>query len=66
MDPRQRYSGMTEAQISPYSLVAQLVEQATVNRFVAGSSPARGAKLKRPGPSDLAFLVSADPELDSK
>ena len=28
------------------SLVAQLVEQRTVNPFVAGSSPAQGAKLK--------------------
>ena len=27
-----------------YSSVAQLVEQTTVNRWVAGSSPARGAK----------------------
>ena len=26
------------------SLIAQLVEQRTVNPFVAGSSPARGAK----------------------
>ena len=32
------------AQIS-YSSVAQLVEQLTVNQLVAGSSPARGAKL---------------------
>ena len=29
---------------SPYSSVAQLVEQLTVNQLVAGSSPARGAK----------------------
>ncbi len=29
-----------------YSLIAQLVEQRTVNPFVAGSSPARGAKFK--------------------
>ncbi len=29
-----------------YSLIAQLVEQRTVNPFVAGSSPARGAKLE--------------------
>ena len=29
-----------------YSLIAQLVEQRTVNPFVAGSSPARGAKLR--------------------
>ena len=28
----------------PYSSVAQLVEQLTVNQLVAGSSPARGAK----------------------
>ena len=28
-----------------YSSVAQLVEQLTVNQLVAGSSPARGAKL---------------------
>ena len=30
--------------VKSYSPVAQLVEQAAVNRFVAGSSPARGAK----------------------
>ena len=29
-----------------YSSVAQLVEQLTVNQLVAGSSPARGAKIK--------------------
>ena len=28
-----------------YSLVAQLVEQRTVNPFVVGSSPTQGAKL---------------------
>ena len=28
-----------------YSSVAQLVEQLTVNQLVAGSSPARGAKI---------------------
>ena len=31
-----------------YSSVAQLVEQLTVNQLVAGSSPARGAKLSSP------------------
>ena len=31
--------------VSFYSSVAQLVEQLTVNQLVAGSSPARGAKL---------------------
>ena len=31
--------------LSDYSPVAQLVEQAAVNRSVAGSSPARGARL---------------------
>jgi hypothetical protein len=30
----------------PYSLIAQLVEQSTVNRSVAGSSPAQGATPK--------------------
>ena len=30
--------------VNGYSSIAQLVEQAAVNRFVAGSSPARGAK----------------------
>src|SRR5690554_4836468 len=30
-----------------YSSIAQSVEQRTVNPWVAGSSPARGAKLKR-------------------
>ena len=29
-----------------HSSVAQLVEQLTVNQLVAGSSPARGAKIK--------------------
>ena len=29
-----------------YSSVAQLVEQLTVNQLVAGSSPARGAKIR--------------------
>ena len=29
--------------VNGYSSIAQLVEQAAVNRFVAGSSPARGA-----------------------
>jgi hypothetical protein len=29
-----------------HSLVAQLVEQLTVNQLVAGSSPAQGAKFK--------------------
>lgn len=28
---------------TPYSLIAQLVEQATVNRRVVGSSPTQGA-----------------------
>ena len=28
-----------------YSPIAQLVEQMTVNHWVAGSSPARGAKI---------------------
>ncbi len=31
------------------SLLAQLVEQLTVNQFVAGSSPAQGAKYERRG-----------------
>ena len=31
-----------------YSFLAQLVEQLTVNQFVAGSSPAEGAKLTCP------------------
>jgi hypothetical protein len=30
---------------TPHSSIAQLVERSTVNRMVAGSSPARGAKL---------------------
>ena len=42
-----------------YSLIAQLVEHSTVNRIVAGSSPARGAKfeglvMKMIGPLHLA------------
>ena len=32
-----------------YSLIAQLVEQMTVNHWVAGSSPARGANLGNVG-----------------
>ena len=32
--------------VHQYSSVAQLVEQLTVNQLVAGSSPARGAKIK--------------------
>ena len=31
--------------VHQYSSVAQLVEQLTVNQLVAGSSPARGAKI---------------------
>ena len=33
-----------------YSLIAQLVEQLTVNQLVAGSSPAQGAIKISPGP----------------
>jgi hypothetical protein len=32
-----------------YSSLAQLVEQLTVNQFVAGSSPAGGARIRRGG-----------------
>ncbi len=39
-----------------YSSVAQLVEQLTVNQLVAGSSPARGAKLSYPVLSKLIVL----------
>jgi hypothetical protein len=34
---------------SLYSLLAQLVEQLTVNQFVAGSSPAEGARIRTGG-----------------
>ena len=40
-----------------FSSVAQLVEQAAVNRFVAGSSPARGAIF-------LNFLFKIFPTID--
>ena len=39
-----------------YSSVAQLVEQLTVNQLVAGSSPARGAKINLFFPKFLYFL----------
>jgi hypothetical protein len=32
-----------------YSLIVQLVEHRTVNPYVAGSSPARGAKFRKGG-----------------
>ena len=38
------------------SALAQLVEQMTVNHWVAGSSPAGGAKQIKPGRCDRAFL----------
>ena len=40
-----------------YSSVAQLVEQLTVNQLVAGSSPARGAKVKQPYLSNFQKVV---------
>jgi hypothetical protein len=40
-----------------YSSVAQLVEQTTVNRWVAGSSPARGAILRLSRAPALARFV---------
>ena len=36
---------LKKSKFQDYSSVAQLVEQLTVNQLVAGSSPARGAKL---------------------
>ena len=39
-----------------HSALAQLVEQMTVNHWVAGSSPAGGAKQIKPGRCDRAFL----------
>lgn len=39
-----------------YSLIAQLVEHSTVNRMVAGSSPARGAILKSRFVTSRLFL----------
>ena len=46
------------------SPIAQLVEQVTVNHWVPGSSPGRGAKLKKPDhESDRAFLIFIDEEV---
>jgi hypothetical protein len=45
-----------------YSALAQLVEQMTVNHWVAGSSPAGGAKYsKKASALAEAFLFSAEP-----
>ncbi len=44
----------------PYSLIAQLVEHSTVNRIVAGSSPARGASLKKAAQASRLFLCAFD------
>ena len=35
---------MADVHLKKYSSIAQSVEQSAVNRFVAGSSPARGVK----------------------
>lgn len=43
----------------PNSPVAQLVEQAAVNRWVAGSSPARGATFLLFSSHDIVETVSA-------
>lgn len=43
----------------PNSPVAQLVEQAAVNRWVAGSSPARGATFLLFSSHDLVETVSS-------
>lgn len=40
---RELFHKITYQRRTKYSLVAQLVEQAAVNRPVAGSSPAQGA-----------------------
>ena len=41
-----------------YSELAQLAEHLTVNQVVAGSSPAFGAKTKRPSNDGLFVLLS--------
>ena len=46
-------AGVHEYHTRPYSPVAQLVEQMTVNHWVAGSSPARGAKFQKPGTNGI-------------
>ena len=45
MEKRTAYAGQMSLIIHYHSSVAQLVEQAAVNRLVAGSSPAGGAFL---------------------
>ena len=40
-----------------YSSIAQLVEHSTVNRMVAGSSPARGASFAEASAKTLAFAI---------
>ena len=43
-----------------HSSVAQLVEQLTVNQLVAGSSPARGAKIYYPTLKLELFVICKD------
>jgi hypothetical protein len=58
------YKGLTKplwlyimrASVEFHSALAQLVEQMTVNHWVAGSSPAGGAKQKKGRPLDGPFL----------
>ena len=45
-------------QFPQYSELAQLAEHLTVNQVVAGSSPAFGAKTKRPSNDGLFVLLS--------
>ena len=43
--------------VTYHSALAQLVEQMTVNHWVAGSSPASGAKFKKPARNSWFFYV---------
>ena len=43
--------------VTYHSALAQLVEQMTVNHWVAGSSPASGAKFKKPASNSWFFYA---------
>jgi hypothetical protein len=48
---------MSQHLLPHYSLIAQLVEQMTVNHWVAGSSPARGANILKGRFTKPAFFT---------
>ena len=50
VEPKGSVSSNLTLSAKVYSLIAQLVEQTTVNRPVAGSSPAQGAILSLMSP----------------